>query len=57
MSEDEMFVKRARLIIEMVILMDIEPKFIDDCIEDVECRKTFSEITLTVGEDDWWGDE
>jgi len=57
MPEDEMFVKRARLIIEMVMLMDIEPKFIDECIEDAECRKTLSEITLTIGEDDWWGDE
>jgi hypothetical protein len=56
MSEDEVFVKRARLIIEMVILMDIESKFIGDCIEDAECRKTFNEIVSTVGEDDWWGD-
>jgi hypothetical protein len=55
-SEDEVFVKRARLIIEMVMLMDIESGFVSDCVEDAECSKTFGEITLTVGENDWWGD-
>jgi len=55
-SEDEVFVKCTRLIIEMVVLMDIESKFIDDCVEDAECYKTFNEIISTVGKDDWWGD-
>ena len=56
MSEDEVFIKCTRLIIEMVVLMDIESKFIDDCVEDAECYKTFNEIISTVGEGDWWGD-
>jgi hypothetical protein len=56
MSEDEVFTKRARLVIEMVMLMDIESGFVSDCVEDVECNKTFGEIASTVGEDDWWGD-
>jgi hypothetical protein len=56
-SEDEVFVKRARLIIEMVMLMDIPPRFIDRCREDRECSETLDEIAETVGEDDWWGDE
>jgi len=57
MQNPDLFLKRARLIMEMILLMDIDKKFIDRCRADKECNKKLNEIALTVGENDWWGDE
>ena len=57
MQNPDLFLKRARLIMEMILLMDIDKKFIDACRKDKECNKKFNEVALTVGENDWWGDE
>jgi len=57
MQNPDLFLKRARLIMEMILLMGIDKKFIDECRKDKECNKKFNEIALTVGENDWWGDE
>jgi hypothetical protein len=57
MGGEDLFVKRARLIIEMIIFMDIDRRFIDKCREDRECNKKMNEIAKTIGENDWWSDE
>jgi len=54
MSNEDLFVKRARLIIEMIIFMDINRRFIDACRNDRECNEKLNEIAETVGVNDWW---
>jgi len=57
MQDPDLFLKRARLIMELILLMDVPQSFIDACRKDKECNKKFNEVALTVGENDWWGDE
>jgi hypothetical protein len=54
MGSEDLFVKRARLIVEMIIFMDIDRRFIDACRNDAECNRKLNEIARTVGENDWW---
>jgi len=53
----DMLVKRSRLIMELILLMDVPQSFIDACREDKECNKKLNEIASTVGENDMWGEE
>jgi len=53
MGDEDLFAKRARLIIEMIIFMDINRKFIDACREDKECNEKMNEIAETIGVNDW----
>jgi hypothetical protein len=54
MGGEDLFVKRARLIMEMILFMNIPPKLIDRCRNDKECNRKMNEVAETVGVNDWW---
>ena len=44
--------KRAYLFVELIMLQDIDPRILIDCVHDKTCNETLNEIAVTVEEEE-----